>query len=276
MPTGISGVYAAKFYLDIHPKAQLVILDRDTCVGGVWNSSKLIKTLISFLMLRCLLTYGTSGRSYDSFWTQWTVGCAEFSDLAMPRPPEADIYYEFFKGKYTTKYLESYVDHHENSGQTLRDRIRFSIEVESLLKTKDGWIVSTTNRNTNSKDRIHTSKLIVASGLASIANMPSLAGKDEYGGDIIHQENFGSSNILSSPTVQNVTVIGGGKSSADMVYSAIKAGKTVSWILKASDTTGKYLSSESEVFSNFPLCVAESSIKSSFLIIVTVVLQRDC
>ena len=37
---GISGIYSAKFYLDIHPDCQLVILDRDSCVGGTWNSSE--------------------------------------------------------------------------------------------------------------------------------------------------------------------------------------------------------------------------------------------
>lgn len=42
---GISGIYAAKFYLDIHPQCRLMILDRDTCVGGVWNSSKSHVTL---------------------------------------------------------------------------------------------------------------------------------------------------------------------------------------------------------------------------------------
>jgi dimethylaniline monooxygenase (N-oxide forming) len=127
----------------------------------------------------------------------------------MPRPPEDDIYYEFFKGKYTTQYLESYVDHNKHFGQTLRERIRFSTEVEFLVKSKEGWIVSTKNRKTNSKGTFTTSKLVVASGMASVANMPSFAGKDEYVCEIIHQENFGSSNILSSRTVDIITVMGG-------------------------------------------------------------------
>jgi hypothetical protein len=36
--TGISGISAAKFWLDTHPESQLVILDRDNCIGGTWNS----------------------------------------------------------------------------------------------------------------------------------------------------------------------------------------------------------------------------------------------
>lgn len=38
---GISGIYAAKLYLDIHPECGLAILDKDHYVGGTWNSSKL-------------------------------------------------------------------------------------------------------------------------------------------------------------------------------------------------------------------------------------------
>ena len=81
------------------------------------------------------------GRGYDSFWTQWTVGMAEFSDQAMPRPPDEDTYLEFFKAKHTTKYLESYVDTHRYVGRTLRNRIRFSVEVQSVLKSGSEWTV---------------------------------------------------------------------------------------------------------------------------------------
>ncbi|RDL38615.1 uncharacterized protein BP5553_02955 [Venustampulla echinocandica] len=213
---GISGIYAAKFYLDMHPGCRLAILDRDNCVGGTWNSR----------------------RGYDSFWTQWTVGTAEFSDLPMPRPPEDDVYYEFFKAKHTTKYLESYVDHHSYGGQTLRDRIRFSTEVQSLVKPDGRWIVLTKDRVTGAELVFRTPKLMVASGLTSIANMPPLPGREDFRGQILHHEDFGSSNVLSTPKIQNIVVLGGGKSSADMVYEAVKAGKTVSWVLKATDTTG--------------------------------------
>lgn len=52
------------------------------------------------------------------------------------------------------------------------------------------------------------------------------------------REDFGSSGILSKPELMNITVLGAGKSSADMVYSAVKAGKSVNWVLKANETTG--------------------------------------
>ena len=67
------------------------------------------------------------------------VGLGEYSDMPMTRPPEGDTYFDFFKSKYTTQYLEEYIDHHGFAGRSLRDRIRFSISEltssESLKKS---------------------------------------------------------------------------------------------------------------------------------------------
>ncbi|KAF7885626.1 uncharacterized protein EAF02_004135 [Botrytis sinoallii] len=213
---GISGICASKHFLEFHPEARLVIIDRDTCVGGTWNAR----------------------RGYDSFWTQWMVGTAEFSDQEMSRPPDEDLYKEFFKAKHTTKYLESYIDTHKYDGKSLRDRIQFSVEVRSVSKKDGYWTVLASDRgNEQQQHTFKTPKLIVASGLTSIPNMPSLPGKESFEGQILHHEDFGSSDLLTSPK-QNITILGAGKSSADMVYEAVKAGKQVSWVLKATNTTG--------------------------------------
>jgi dimethylaniline monooxygenase (N-oxide forming) len=156
----------------------------------------------------------------------------------MARPPEEDIYFEFFKAKHTTRYLETYVDHQKHAGKTLRDRIKFEIEVQSLLKMDSGWIVSAKRRVSGEMQVFRTVKLVIASGLTSIPNMPSLPGRENFEGPILHQEDFGASSILSNPDVQKIVVLGGGKSSADMVYAAVKAGKAVNWVLKRTDTTG--------------------------------------
>lgn len=156
----------------------------------------------------------------------------------MARPPDEDVYLEFFKAKHTTKYLNDYVDSHSYSGQTLRDRVRLSTEVQSVQKIDGGWRVVSKERETPLHHTFRTARLIVASGLTSIPNMPSLPGRDGFLGQVLHQEGFGSSNVLTSSEVKNITVLGGGKSSADMVYESVKAGKTVSWVLKATDTTG--------------------------------------
>ena len=156
----------------------------------------------------------------------------------MPRPPEEDLYYEFFKAKHTTQYLENYVRQQKHNGQTLYDRIQFNIEVQTVRKLDDGWIIQTGGTKDSLSKTFHTAKLMIASGLTSIPHMPVPRGMDKFHGPIIHQEAFGSSDILSSPDIQHITVLGGAKLSADMIYAAVKAGKTVTWLFKSSDTTG--------------------------------------
>jgi len=156
----------------------------------------------------------------------------------MPRPPEEDLYYDFFKAKYTTQYLENYSTVHIYNGQTLRDRIKFGVEVKSVKKMDGKWAVSTESVDTGTLHVLYASKLMVASGLTSEPYMPILPGKEKFDGPIIHQEAFGSSSILKSSDIKSICVLGGGKSSADMIYAAVAAGKKVTWVLKATDTTG--------------------------------------
>ena len=84
--------------------------------------------------------------------------------------------------------------------------------------------------------RWKTNKLVVATGLTSIPKMPDLPGKETFSAPILHQEAFGQSGVLTDPEINDVTVIGGGKSAADMVYTCVKAGKKVSWVIIKSGT----------------------------------------
>lgn len=43
---GTSGIAAARFYLEIHPEAQVVIVERDGAVGGVWGKGTNLLFLI--------------------------------------------------------------------------------------------------------------------------------------------------------------------------------------------------------------------------------------
>ena len=236
---GISGIAAARFYLEIHPESAVVILEQDTCPGGVWSSSMLFtsfSTLLHHLFdVNPLTNY--KGRSYEAFWTQWTVGAAQWSDMPMDRPPEDDVYYGFFKAKHTTEYLERYLDHHHFGGRTLRNRILFNFKVRSIKKrdTDTSWTIA------GDKAIFRAAKVIAASGMSSTPNMPALPGKANFEAPIIHQKGFGQSSVLSSSQFGKVTVIGGGKSAADMVYACVKAGKTVSWIIRPSGTGPGYL-----------------------------------
>ena len=151
--------------------------------------------------------------------------------MPMPRPPEEEIHYEFFKAKHLTRYLENYIDQHQFGGRSLRDRIIFGFVVQRIHKLGKSWAISGEDDQHQVKT-FHASKLIVASGLTSTPIIPSLPGKEKFQGSVIHQRDFGQSAILSSPAVRHVTVLGGGKSAADMVYASAKAEKSVSWLIR--------------------------------------------
>lgn len=79
----------------------------------------------------------------------------------MPRPSDEDTYYEF-KAKHTTEYLENYVGVQTFAGQTLRDRIKLGIEVQSVQRDGKGWTLSTRERS-GVEHKYCASKLMVAS-----------------------------------------------------------------------------------------------------------------
>jgi cation diffusion facilitator CzcD-associated flavoprotein CzcO len=85
---GLSGIVAARRYLQANPDCHLLVIEKDSCVGRVWSERRI----------------------YLNFWTQWTYGVAEFSDMPMERPPAEDCKHDQFKAEYTNKYLEAYVD----------------------------------------------------------------------------------------------------------------------------------------------------------------------
>ncbi|KAI0144368.1 flavin-binding monooxygenase-like protein-like protein [Xylariaceae sp. FL1272] len=207
---GLTGIIAAQRLLVAHPNTRLAIVERDGCVGGVWSQR----------------------RNYPSFWTQWTHGIAEFSDMPMERPPEEDCMHDLFRAKYTTKYLEDYVDKMSHSGQTLRDRIQFNTDVQSIKKVNGRWKLLCVDTNSKAQRTLCASRLMVANGQSSVPNMPNLPGREKFRGKIIHSLDFGQSDVIRDPTVQHVAVLGAGKSAADMVYESVKAGKTVSWIIR--------------------------------------------
>lgn len=157
---------------------------------------------------------------------------AEFSDMAMERPPAEDCMYDLFRAKYTTKYLEKYIDQMSHAGQTLRDRIQFNTHVQSIQKVDGRWQIQCVDTTSNSQRAILSSRLMMANGQSSLPNVPSFSRQEDFHGKIIHSIDFGQSGVIQGQSIHHVAVIGAGKSAADMVYEAVKAGKTVSWIIR--------------------------------------------
>jgi dimethylaniline monooxygenase (N-oxide forming) len=153
---------------------------------------------------------------------------AEFSDRPITPPPLEDQYWGFFPAKYTTRYLETYVDDHIYNGQSIRNRILFNTPVDRVEKDEDGhWIIT-------SKDTclFRVKKLIDATGMTSQPHIPLIPGSERFRGQSLHHKDFGQSTFLQDETKKNVVVLGGAKSAADVAYASAKAGKTVSWVIR--------------------------------------------
>jgi hypothetical protein len=192
-------------------------LEKDYCLGGVWSERRI----------------------YDNFWTQWTYGVSEFSDMAMEKPPEEDVRHGQFKARYTTQYLEAYADKTLGDGSSVRDRIRFNTQVRSIDKHGAFWRLSCRDSGRASViAEYYSLRLLIANGSGSIPNMPDFPGKENFDGPILHAIDFGQSSIIGDEYIYHVAVIGAGKSSADMIYEAVKAGKRVSWIIRKSGVDG--------------------------------------
>ena len=183
-------------------------------------------------------------RIYSGFWTQTPVKMAEFSDRQMSPPPVEDQHFGFFPARYFTSYLESYVDDHIYAKRTIRDRILLNSCVENItrydpsdqehksLNSKLEWTITY-----NSNQQIHTSKLIDASGMTSQPEIPNLSGISEFKGKVFHHKLFGTEEraVLSDSTIQNICIIGGAKSAADVAYTFATAPdnkKNIHWIIR--------------------------------------------
>jgi dimethylaniline monooxygenase (N-oxide forming) len=130
-------------------------------------------------------------------------------------------------------YLEEYVDSHSYAGKTLRERVIFSATVKSLEKIAGLWTIKYSSA-LEGDSTLLARRVIVSTGSTSIPNMPSLKGSAAFKGPIIHTLDFGRSNILEDASLKQITILGGGKSAADMVYQSVKAGKQVSWVIRNS------------------------------------------
>ncbi|KAL8881934.1 MAG: hypothetical protein Q9198_000967 [Flavoplaca austrocitrina] len=161
---------------------------------------------------------------------------AEFSD--QPMTPPTEQYYGFFPGKHTTAYLESYVDNHIYSGQTIRDRILFNSIVDCIVEipqpdSAEGAHLEITY---NTTQKIRTSKVIDATGMTSQPRVPTLPGSFDFKGKTLHHKSFGQSQalLLKDPSVQSICIIGGAKSAADVAYACAKSPleRNIHWIIR--------------------------------------------
>ncbi|KAF1963162.1 FAD/NAD(P)-binding domain-containing protein [Byssothecium circinans] len=206
---GLAGMVAAQRYLDAHPTSRVAILEKGHCVGGVFGGERL----------------------YPGFHTQWTIGLSEFSELPMVRPPQEDCIGDSYKAKYSMQYLEEYAAKMTHNGTTLNERVKFGMRVESVKKVEGIWHIECMLDGEKSTF-FSAEKMMVATGAFDRPYIPQFQNREAFKAPIIHSADFGASNILSDPDTKRVTIVGAGKSAADILYESIREGKKVTWIVR--------------------------------------------
>ncbi|KAK4221310.1 cofactor FMO1 FAD enzyme [Podospora fimiseda] len=208
--TGWSGLICAKTYLDFSPNANLILIEKATSVGGVWNKENI----------------------YPNLYAQIKYGQFEYSFCPMRK--EGVTHDNYISGETINTYLEEFA---KNYG--LLNRTRFRTTVVKVLRLSDGngWRLHLELEEKGQEEIIDCIKLIYASGCTSHPTIPSFP-QSTFNIPIIHSQQTGSylrGDTLTS--LKSITVVGGGKSAFDTVFLLLDAGKKVNWIIRP-DSSG--------------------------------------
>lgn len=191
---------AARTYLRLRPETNLLIIDLDSTVGGVWSKDRLYPNLVA----------------------QVKLGLFNYTDT--PMSPHGKTKNNLVTGNMIHKYMAKYADDHD-----LFRHIRFNSFVERAERCPRGWRLHIKD----SADIIETEKLLVAPGVTSIPNMPEHFGTAHASVPIIHFRDMGISfRAMQADKVQTVVVVGAAISAYDAVYLLLSMGKTVKWIIR--------------------------------------------
>ncbi|KAF7915869.1 uncharacterized protein EAE98_010949 [Botrytis deweyae] len=203
---GFYGLVAARNYLRLRPQTNLLIVDSNKTVGGVWCKERLYPNLIA----------------------QVPEGFFNYTDT--PMPPQTGISTNgLIAGETIHEYLQTYAEQHD-----LLRRICFSSLVARAERCSTGWKLHC--QKMEKVECLETTKLIVATGITSMPKMPRFRAQS-VSIPIIHSKDLGSSSkSLESPDVRTVVVVGGAKSAYDTVYLLLSLGKKVIWIIRADGT----------------------------------------
>ena len=140
---GLTGLVAAKSYLEMNPTIDLTVVDKDGGVGGVWSSSRI----------------------YDGLIADLPAPAYELSDLQMMDefsiPKSTDITGGMFK-EYLVRYSKKF---------DLLKRCQFNTEVLKVERDGMGWRLNTVH---NSTPFIMTCDLLImATGVCSTPYTPN-------------------------------------------------------------------------------------------------------
>ena len=196
---GWYGLTAARTYLRLAPGTNLTIIESGNSVGGVWSKDRIYPNLVA----------------------QVKHGLFNYTDTPMPR--DGATKNDMVTGYMIQDYLEKYARDHD-----LLKLIQFNNWVERAERCPRGWRL----RLRGSGKIIETEKLMVATGVTSIPNMPNF-DMSAASIPLIHSKDLAVSvNAIGSDDVQSVVVVGAAKSGYDAVYLLLSMGKKVTWMIR--------------------------------------------
>lgn len=167
-------------------------------MGGVWSEERLYPNLVA----------------------QVNLGLFNYTDT--PMPAEGVTRKKQVTGRMIHNYLQKYAEDHD-----LLRHISFGTHVNKVERSARGWRLQM-----NGSDYVDTEKLIVATGVTSIPNMPEYTPVDVTV-PIVHSRDLGKSfSELQRSNIKHVVVVGAAKSAYDAVYLLLSMGKKVTWVIR--------------------------------------------
>jgi len=110
----LSGIALARFYLDVHPSSRVVIIEKESEIGGTWSKCRYLLHHIRGSANQDLLAIA---RTFDTFWTQSPMRMTTFSDIPLTLAKDAAKRYDTFPAIYVSQYLEDYLENHVYADQ---------------------------------------------------------------------------------------------------------------------------------------------------------------
>jgi hypothetical protein len=179
------------------------VLEANQSVGGVWSAERVYPDLKS----------NNIARRY------------EYPDFPMDKSKYGVKDGEHIPAAIIQQYL---TDVARKTGVMARTRFGWRVDhVKSL--GADGWDLVVSHDELEST--ITTRRLIIATGLLNMPNMPTFDGEKDFCGPIFHSRDF-KGQLHETKTARRAVVIGGAKSAYDVAWSYAQAGVPVDLLIR--------------------------------------------
>ncbi|KAF4624302.1 hypothetical protein G7Y89_g13871 [Cudoniella acicularis] len=203
---GFNGIVAAKTYLQVDPSTDVLIVDGESEIGGVWSASRI----------------------YPGLMYEMPAPLLNFSDFNMCKELGIEMWGDV-RGDQVNDFLVRYSQKFD-----IIKRCMLNTHVDSVERNGIGWkvLVRPARDEKGSLTTLTCDKLIVATGITS---KPRIADYDlsKFGGFSFHPIEMGRRHKeLVADSVHHVTIIGGHKSALEAVGTCAQAGKQVEWLIK--------------------------------------------